>query len=488
MSALPAPVHADLFINGEFVKSAGKERKTAVSPATGEEVGSFPLGTRADVDRAVAAARDAFKEWGALTVFDRCRYLEKLITEISERREQLGQLLAIEQGKPYELEALSEIDGTIENFRVTIETAKHLEGSMPQLAASDRRAYVYRVPRGVVATIQPWNFPLGTASAQIAPALATGNTVVALPAPSTTLIEYEWAKCFEAAGFPPGVFNLITGHGMVVGDAMTGHPDVQAVAFTGSVATGQVVQARAAGKAQLIELGGNGPMVVMDDADLGLAVPAVLQSCFGAAGQSCLAGSRILVHDAVYDEFASRLTEAVKEQVRLGRPFDEETTMGPLNNAPLAARVDRHIQSAVDAGAVATIGGSRASGFPTDLYFEPTVLTGVQEEMSVAVEETFGPIAPLERISSAEQALEKLARSPYGLSASIYTRDIGAGIRFAERAASGTVHVNARGGEVEGHLPVGGAAGKQSGIGRVQGRYPMEEIFTELKLVVVNFG
>ncbi|MFC7014479.1 aldehyde dehydrogenase family protein [Streptomyces viridiviolaceus] len=482
------PVEAGPFIGGRFVESAGQERQSTVSPATGQVVGSFALGLPDDVDRAVTAARHAFTSWSALTVFDRCRFLERLIGEIENRREELARLLALEQGKPYRVEALPEIDETVSNIRVAIELAKYLDGTMPQLANPRKRAFVYRVPRGVVAAIQPWNFPLGTASAQIAPALVTGNTVVALPAPSTTLIEYEWARCFEAAGFPPGVFNLVTGHGPVVGDAMTAHPDVQVVAFTGSVATGRRIAARASGKAQLIELGGNGPVVLLDDADLDVVLPDALRSTYGAAGQSCTASGRFLVHGALYDEFAHRLIEAVQREVTLGLPFDDATTMGPVNNVPLAEKLDRHVGTALDEGAVVLTGGGRAKGFPTDLYWEPTVLTDVTESMAVAVEETFGPIAPLQRISSEAEALELMHKSPYGLCAAVYTRDVARGLRFAEKAPSGLVNVNAAPGDTETHLPFGGRAGKLSGTGKILGRYPMEDVFTELKLVSVNLG
>jgi acyl-CoA reductase-like NAD-dependent aldehyde dehydrogenase len=487
MSTHVAAVEAGPFIGGRFVESTGSELHESVSPATGEVVGRFALGTAQDVDAAVAAASEAFEGWSTLSVFERCDYLERLILEIHARREMLGRLLALEQGKPYYLEALPEVDESINNTRIAIEIAKHLDGgSILPLAATHRRAFAFRVPRGVVATIQPWNFPLGTASAQIAPALATGNTVLALPAPSTTLIEYEWAKCFEAAGFPPGVFNLLTGNGAVVGDAMTAHPGVQVVAFTGSVATGQRVAARAAGKAQLIELGGNGPFIVLADADIDKVVPDAVASAYGAAGQSCIAAGRFLVHDALYDEFAARLTEAVGREIQLGLPFDEATTMGPLNNAGLAEKVDRHVADAVDAGATVLFGGSRAAGFPTDLYWQPTVLADVTESMAIAVEETFGPIAPLQRISSDDEALALMKASPYGLGSAVYTRDVGRGLRFAEKAPTGLMNVNARPGAVEGHVPVGGFSGKLSGIGKIQGRYPMEEIFTELKVVTIN--
>ncbi|MFT4233168.1 MAG: aldehyde dehydrogenase family protein [Leucobacter sp.] len=482
------PIEAELFIDGGFVASRGEERQDAVSPATGDRIGSFALGTPDDVDAAVAAARRAFRPWSRLTVFDRARHLEALASVLESRREELAALLALEQGKPYHSDALYEIDDCIENFRFAIERGKYLEGAISPSANPDRRALTIRVPKGVVATIQPWNFPLGTAASQIAPALITGNTVVALPPPSTTLIEVEFARCFEQAGFPPGVFNLVTGLGAVVGNAMSGHPDVQAIAFTGSVATGRIVAARAAGKAQLIELGGNGPFVVLDDADLERAVTDGVYATCGSTGQSCTAAGRFLVHERVYDEFAERLAAEMRDTVVVGDPFDERTTMGPLNNRPLAERLDAHLEDAKRAGAVALLDGGRAEGFPTDLYYTPSVLANVDDGMSVTVEETFGPIAPLQRISGEEEALRLIDESPYGLTAAVYTRDIGRGLRFSEEAAVGVMCVNSPPGDVETHHTFGGHSGKHSGHGRILGSAAMEDIYTETKFISLTLG
>jgi acyl-CoA reductase-like NAD-dependent aldehyde dehydrogenase len=488
MSAIDTTIEAGPFIGGAPAESAGEERQTAISPATGAVLGSFALGAPADVDRAVAAAHAAFPAWARLTVFDRCTYLERLIEVVDRRRDELSRLLAIEQGKPHRTEAAPEIDEVIANFRVAIELAKYQDGIMPQLANPANRAYIYRVPRGVVAAIQPWNYPLGTAAAQFAPALVTGNTVVTLAAPSTTLTAYTFALCFQEAGFPDGVFNLITGQGMVVGDALTAHPQVQAVTFAGSVPTGQRIAERAAGKAQLIELGGNGPTVILDDADLDLAVADSLYSTYSCAGQNCTAAGTYLVHEKVYDDFADRLAAAVRENIILGDPFDAATTMGPVNNGPLAVKIDRHVKTALEAGATALAGGGRASGHPTELFWQPTVLTGVTAAMPVALEETFGPVAPLVEIDGEAAALEFMNNSPYGLCAAVYTRDVGRGIRFAEQVPSGMVSVNQATGATETHLPFGGRAGKLSGIGRTQGRYPMDEVYTELKVVSVRMG
>lgn len=481
-------VEAGPYIGGQFVESTSADRHTSISPSTGDTVGSFALGSASDVDRAVEAARKAFPAWSGLSVFQRAAHLEAVMEIIQSRREYLARLMTLEQGKPYYREALGEVDGSLHSFRTVLELAKYRTDQILPSANPMTRAYLRRQPKGVVATIQPWNFPLGTAADQIIPALITGNTVLALAAPSTTLIEHEWVRCFHDAGLPAGVLNLLTGAGAVVGDAMTGHEGVQAVAFTGSVVTGQIVAKRAAGKAQLIELGGNGPTVILDDADLDLAVPGSVASTCGAAGQSCTAAGRFLVHERVYDEFAERLAAEMKKQVQVGHPFERGTTMGPLNNAPLADRLDAHIADARDRGARVLLDGGRAEGFPTDLYFNPVVLADVDESMTVTVQETFGPIAPLQRIGSEEEAQRALDASPFGLFASVYTRDLGRGLRFAERATAGTVNVNSPSGHVEGHWPVGGHSGKSSGHGRVQGASSMDEVFTETKLIVLPLG
>jgi succinate-semialdehyde dehydrogenase/glutarate-semialdehyde dehydrogenase len=258
---------------------------------------------------------------------------------------------------------------------------------------------------------------------------------------------------------------------------------VAGVGFVGSVETGGLVAARAAGKAQLLELGGNGPMVVLADADLELAAEAALEAAYLCAGQSCTAGERFLVHAAVRAEFVERVVAATKEHVRLGDPFAPETTMGPLNNEATAAKFDRHISGALAAGARVCCGGRRAAGFPTALYAEPTVLDGVTPGMAIEREETFGPVVPVVEVASAAQALELTNASPYGLTAAVFTRDLERGLAFAERARAGWVNINASTNLWESHLPFGGRSGSVSGSGRVGGRYPMES-FTEPKTVV----
>jgi succinate-semialdehyde dehydrogenase/glutarate-semialdehyde dehydrogenase len=318
----------------------------------------------------------------------------------------------------------------------------------------------------------------------IGPALACGNTVVWNPAPSTAVCSGALADCIAEADLPPGVFNFVPGPGPEVGDEIVSHPHTVAVGFIGSTATGNRIAQRAAGKALLLEMGGNGPLVVMDDADLQAAAEATLSACFLCAGQSCTAGERLLVHHAVRKEFVERL-RAVAETVRLGDPFDEQTTMGPLNNEPVAAKMDEHVADAVSRGAEVIAGGARAEGFPTDLYWPATVLDGVPADALAATEETFGPIAPIVSISSLDEAIALTNASPYGLLSAIYTADLYKGLRFADEVHSGLVNINETTNYWENHLPFGGRAGTDSGTGRVGGRHPFE-VLTELQTIVIG--
>jgi succinate-semialdehyde dehydrogenase/glutarate-semialdehyde dehydrogenase len=283
-------------------------------------------------------------------------------------------------------------------------------------------------------------------------------------------------------GLPPGALNFLNGAGPVAGDALAGHPGVDAVAFIGSIATGRSVAARAAGKAQILELGGNGPLVVLDDAELDAAVAATLEASYLCAGQSCTAGERILVHRAVRGAFVERLEAAVAAQVHLGDPFASGTTMGPLNNDGVAAKTDEHVAQAVAAGARVAAGGRRADGFPTGLYWQPTVLEGVTPDMLIAREETFGPVAPVIEVADDAEALALTNASPYGLLTAVFTEDLGRGLRFAEAVRSGWVNINASTNYWESHLPFGGRSGSASGRGRVGGATVLEQL-SELKTI-----
>jgi succinate-semialdehyde dehydrogenase/glutarate-semialdehyde dehydrogenase len=457
----------------------------ATSPATGEVIGTVPEGTREDVRRAIRAANEAWSAWAGRSAFERAAAMERIAQIIRERREDLAWTLTSDQGKPLQAEAYDEVDELIEYFRMASADATRLDGFMPPSVDASKRVLLYRVPRGVVGVITPWNWPYTMPAEAIAPALASGNAVVWTPASSTSICSVKLAECIADAGLPAGVFNMITGPGSVVGDEVAANPGTQAIAFIGSVGTGQRVAERAAGKALLLEMGGNGPMVVLDDADLDAAADASLTSAFLCAGQSCTAGERFLVQEGVYDAFLERLRVRMEREIQLGDPFAPETTLGPLNNEPTARKMDRHVSDALDRGAELIAGGARAEGFPTRLYYQPTVLGHVTEEMEVAREETFGPIVPVTAIRDDAEALRAVNSSSYGLLCAVWTRDLARGLRFAESVRTGWVNVNASSNHWESHLPFGGRAGSLSGVGRVGGRYPMET-FTELKTVIMS--
>jgi acyl-CoA reductase-like NAD-dependent aldehyde dehydrogenase len=476
-----------MMIGGAWADSDLGARTEAVSPATGEVIGTVPDGTRSDAERAIAAANAAWRDWSARSAFERAVALERVAELIVERRDDLARTLTLDQGKPLAAESYGEVDELVEYFRMAAADATRLEGRMPPSVDAAKRVLAYRVPRGVVGVITPWNWPYTMPAELIAPALAAGNAVVWSPASSTSVCSVKLAQCLVDAELPAGVFNMVTGRGSIVGDEIAGSRGTHAVAFIGSIATGEKVAVRAAGKPCLLELGGNGPLVVLDDADVAAAAEASVAAAFLCAGQSCTAGERFLVHEAVHDEFVERLAEAVASRVRLGDPFDEQTTMGPLNNEPTAAKMDEHVADALERGAEVVVGGERANGFPTRLYWPATVLDGVTEEMAVAREETFGPAAPITTIRSDEEALGIANGSPYGLLTAVWTRDLGRGLRFAEAVDAGWVNVNESTNYWESHLPFGGRAGKSSGTGRVGGSSALET-FTELKTVVLNLG
>ncbi len=473
------------YVAGEWGESTSGARMEASSPATGEAIGTVPEGTREDAQRAIAAANAAWRDWSARSAFERAEAMNRVADLIEERRDELARTLTLDQGKPLHAESYGEVEELVGYWRMAAADATRLEGSMPPSVDAGKRVLAYRVPRGVVGVITPWNWPYTMPAELVAPALASGNAVVWTPASTTSVCAVKLAECIVDAELPAGVFNMVTGPGSVVGDEVAASRGTHAVGFIGSIATGDKVARAAAGKATLLELGGNGPMVVLEDADVAAAAEASIAAAFLCAGQSCTAGERFLVHESVHDEFVERLREAVARSVRLGDPFDEATTMGPINNEPNAAKMDSHVADAVDRGAEVVAGGSRARGFPTNLYWEATILDSVTDEMEVAREETFGPVVPVSTIGSDEEALQIANASQYGLLVAVWTRDLARGLRFAEAVGAGWVNVNESTNYWESHLPFGGRAGAKSGVGRVGGRYAMET-FTEPKTVVIS--
>jgi acyl-CoA reductase-like NAD-dependent aldehyde dehydrogenase len=473
-----------MFVDGDWTEAASGETFTADSPATGEAIGEIPQGSRKDAQRAIDAANRASDAWARLTAFDRAAAMHRVADAVEQRREELAHTLTLDQGKPLQ-ESRDEVEELVQYWRNAAEDGKRLEGRLANSFTAGKRVLLVRRPRGVIGVITPWNWPYTMPAELIAPALASGNTVVWTPASSTAVAAVALAQCVVEADLPQGVFNLVTGPGSVVGDEIARNPGTHGVGFIGSTETGRKVAEAAAGKAAVLELGGNGPVVVLEDADLELAAEATVSACFMCAGQSCTAGERLLVHKDVREEFVARVAALVAERVILGDPFAGGTTMGPLNNAGVAEKMDEHVADALNRGATLVHGGERASGYPTNLYWQPTVLDGVPADSLVALEETFGPIAPVVEIGSLDEAIRLTNASQYGLLSAIFTRDLAKGLRFADEVRTGWVNINDSSNYWESHLPFGGRAGTASGIGRVGGSAPMES-FTELQTVVIS--
>ena len=473
-----------MFIEGRWVESESGELFDADSPATGEIIAQVPKGTRADAQRAVEAAHKARAAMAGLKGFERSVRLHRIADAIARRRDELAHLLTLDQGKPLKAEAVGEVEEAVQYFRIAAEDLKRLEGRVLPSASPSKLVLARHYPRGVYGIITPWNWPLTMAAELIAPALAAGNTVVWTPASSTSVISVALMECIVEADLPAGAVNLVTGPGAEVGDEVAGHPLVDGVGFVGSTETGASVARRAAGKHVMLELGGNGPQVVFADADIGRAVEGAIVGCYLCAGQSCTAGERILVEEPIRDEFVARLADAARA-LRLGDPFADDTTLGPLNNEGVASKMDQHVADALKHGAKLVLGGERAKGFPTRLYYHATILDGVEPDMRVSREETFGPIAPIIKFRDEKQALELANDSPYGLLGAVYTKDLSRALRFADALETGWVNINESTNYWESHLPFGGRSGSDSGLGRVGGSHPMEA-FTELQTVIIG--
>jgi len=479
------PRTVDLFVSGRWQPPSAGGYSPATSPVTGELIGQVAQADRADASLAVGVAGAAVGGWAGLTAFERAAALHRVADACLRRRDELARALTLDQGKPLLLEAYPEVDDLIGYWRDAAEDVLRLDGAIPPSRLPGARVLIERRPVGVVAVITPWNWPYTMPAQVIAPALAAGNTVVWAPAPSTSVCSAVLVDAIAEADLPPGVLGFLPGPGPVVGDEIAGHPGVAAVAFVGSTATGLSVARRAAGKVQLLEMGNNGPLVVMDDADLPRAVAGTIVGAYLCAGQSCTAAERVLVHERVHDAFVAMLAAAVASEVVLGDPFAPGTTMGPLNNAEVAAKTGRHVADAVSRGAVLVAGGEAEPGRPTSLYWRPTILDHVARDAVVAREETFGPVAPVITVASLEDAIALTDDLPYGLRASIYTADAGTGLRYADAVRAAWVNINESSNYWETHLPFGGGGGSVSGVGRVGGRYALQAL-SQVRTVVLS--
>lgn len=475
-----------MYIDGKWVESESGRTFDATNPATGEVIATLPEGTRLDAQRAIDAARASKHKIAKMSTWERAKLCQRVGDIIESRREAIARVISQDQGKPYHTEALAEVSFAAHGWHMAGEQIKYLETSVIPVEDRKKRVFSFRQPRGVYAVVTPWNFPFNIPTEYLSPGLATGNAIVWVPAPTTSVCAVELMKCIEDADVPPGVVNLVTGMGPVVGDEIVANAGTDAVGFTGSPVTGKTIAGRAAGKPLLLELGGNGPTLVFDDADMDLVTAALKVGCFFNAGQVCSATERILVHRKVHDDLIDRLVNAA-QSIKLGDPLDPATTMGPLNNAPVALKMDRHLEDGVARGGKIVYGGSRAPELGSELFYRPTIIDNVAPDSLLNHEETFGPIAPVMMFSDDDEALEYATNTTLGLVSAVFTTNIKRAFYFAENVRTGIVNVNEHSNYWEAHIPFGGVAGTQSGIGRLGGKHTMMEM-TDLRTVCIDVG
>jgi succinate-semialdehyde dehydrogenase/glutarate-semialdehyde dehydrogenase len=419
-----------------------------------------------------------------LSIWERASRLHVIADGMMARKEQLATSLALEQGKPYWTGGLAEIEKAAEMYRWAAEDIKRLETPVIPSADPNKRVVTIRQPRGVYGVITPWNFPFSIPAEYLSAGLAGGNTIVWKPSGFTPISAIKFMECFEQCGFPPGALNLVIGPGSTVGDELAVNEGIDAIGLTGSSVVGDQVARKAGAKPLLLELGGNGPTIVLGDADLDYAVRRTAWGCFDNAGQKCSSVERILVDKKISAHFVEALLMEAKK-VRLGNPLERDTTMGPLNNEPGAAKVDEHVADAQRKGARVLYGGKRAEGFPTRLYYEPTVLDGVRPDMLLNIEETFGPVAAVMTFEDDEEALALANDNTSGLISGVFTQSLSRGVYYAENLQTGIVNVNEVCASWQPHTPFGGYSGKKSGIGRLGGKFTLLEM-TQLKTMVLD--
>jgi succinate-semialdehyde dehydrogenase/glutarate-semialdehyde dehydrogenase len=473
------------FIGGEWVDSTGDSLREIVSPVTGEKLADAPNASQEDVDRAVAAARSAQPRWAALSAWERARICHAIADLIDARREEFARELSLEQGKPYKAEALSDIDETAENFRIAAEDVKRMESSIIPSQDVNKRILTFRVPNGVYGCITPWNFPTLIPVELIAPGIAAGNTIVIKPSEWTPIAMANFMQIMADAGLPEGVVNVVYGAGDV-GEKLVTHPGIDCIGFVGSHTTAEKIVRAAGLKRSLMEASGNGPVIVCADADVEAAAKGAVFGGFFCAGQVCCATERVLVDSRVHDNFLAAVVEEAKGWT-LGDPFDDETLVGPMNNEPTARKMDAHLEDAVGKGAEVVLGGSRDPGRPTQLYYQPTVVTTVGLDTLINRDETFGPIVPIIRVKDDDEAIAVANDSYLGLQSAVYTTSLKRAFRYVDRLKTGNVVVNDSTDYWEAHAPFGGASGTRTGWGRIGGRYTMLDM-TDLKTVVVDVG
>src|ERR1700678_2819127 len=476
----PSLLRQACFIDGAWAAADNATTLDVHNPATAERLGLIPNMGGAETRRAIAAASQALPVWAAKTAKDRAGTLRRWFDLMLTHQEDLAVLMTAEQGKPL-AESKGEIAYAASFIEWFAEEAKRLYGDVIPGHQADKRILVLRQPVGVVAAITPWNFPSAMITRKAGPALAAGCTMVCKPATQTPYSALALAELAERAGIPKGVFNVITGSATAIGGEMTSNPLVRKLTFTGSTEIGKKLMVQCAGtvKKLSLELGGNAPFIVFDDADLDAAVQGAIASKYRNTGQTCVCANRLLVQEGVYDEFAKKLSVAVAK-LRVGDGLKGATDQDPLIDEKAIAKVEEHVADAVSKGAKVTAGGKRHSLGGT--FYEPTILTGVTHQMLVAREETFGPVAPLFKFKTEAEAIKMANDTEFGLAAYLYTRDLARSWRVSEAIEYGIVGLNT--GIISTEVaPFGGV--KESGIGREGSKYGILD-YTEIKYICVG--
>ena len=465
------------YINGEWVDANSKDTISVNNPATLKEIGTVPKCGKEETKNAIDAANTAWPQWKSTSARERSNILRKWFDLIISNKEELAQIMTIEQGKPIN-ESRGEIVYGASFIEWFAEEAKRVYGDTIPDPLTDRRIVVLKQPVGVVASITPWNFPNAMITRKCAPALAVGCPVVIKPASQTPYSALALAALAEEAGFPKGTLNVITGKASEIGDELATNPIVRKLSFTGSTEIGKVLMAKCAGTVKKVsmELGGHAPFIVFDDANIDDAVAGAMQSKFRNTGQTCVCANRVYVQEKVYDEFCKKFVEAVSK-MKVGDGLEEDVTSGPLIDENSLNKVEEHVQDAVQMGAKVAIGGSKHSLGMN--FYQPTILTDVTPQAKITFEETFGPVAPVYKFKDENEVIELANNSPYGLASYFYSRDIGRVWRVAEALEYGMVGVNT-GLTSKAEAPFGGI--KESGLGREGSKYGIDD-FIEIKYV-----
>ncbi len=461
---------------------------SVINPATEEEVVKVPLSAKSDVDKAVQAAKTAQKEWALTPAPMRAEVLFEVGNIMKERKEHLSQLLTLENGKVLE-EARGEVQEGIDMAFYMAGEGRRMFGQTTNAELKDKFAMSVRAPIGVVGIITPWNFPIAIATWKSFPAIVAGNAVVWKPATETPIMAYELAKIFEEAGLPKGIINVVFGSGSQVGDAMVHHPDIRVISFTGSNETGRNIATECGKQLKKVslEMGGKNAVIVMDDADLQLAVEGILWSAFGTSGQRCTACSRVIVHKDVKEELEKRLLEEMKH-LTIGNGLEDGIKVGPIINQAGMEKISSYIEIGKNEGAKLLAGGHvlNEGDHSKGLFFAPTLFTDVKIDMRIAQEEIFGPVVSLIEVDSFEEAIETNNSVVYGLSSSIFTKDVNSVYKAQRDLDTGIVYVNAGTTGAEIHMPFGGTKG--TGNGHRDSGVQALDVFTEWKAIYVDYS